>query len=72
MKLVIERQHEAAMVGGLSHPSSLNRLWGLLWVRAEQFCFDLALQRYRKARSKRLPAYRCGANSEVWLSEVWR
>jgi hypothetical protein len=72
MKLVIERQPDAAMVGGFSDSSSLNRRLHPWWVKTEQFCFDLALQRYRKAQSQRLPAYSRGANSEDWTSGLWR
>jgi hypothetical protein len=72
MKLVTERQHEVAMMSSFSHPSSLNRLLRPWWARTEKFCFDLALQRYRKAQLQSLPAYRRGANSEDWMSGAWR
>jgi hypothetical protein len=72
MKLVNERQHEVAMMGRFSLPSSLNRLLHPWWARAEQFCFDLALQRYRKPQSQSLQSYKRGANSEDWMSGAWR
>ncbi|MDR3393507.1 MAG: hypothetical protein P4L70_00760 [Parasulfuritortus sp.] len=72
MKLVTERQHEVAMMSSFSHPSSLNRLLRPWWARTEQFCFDLALQRYSKAQSQSLTACQRGANSEDWMPGVWR
>jgi hypothetical protein len=72
MKRVTDLQHEVAMVGGVLYPSSLNKLLRPWWVRTEQFCFDLALQRYLKAQLQSLSAYRRSASSEDWMSGGWR
>jgi hypothetical protein len=72
MKRVTDLQHEVAMVGGVSHLSPLNRLLRPWWARTEQFCFDLAWQRYRKAQLQNLSAYRRSAGSEDWMPGGWR